>query len=327
MIVDSAIYNDGLRIAEPASFAELAAVAQQGAGVAWLGLHEPTAEELASLAREFNLHELAVEDAVHAHQRPKLEWYGDVLFLVLRPARYIDETETVEFGEIHVFVGPNFVITIRHGEASELGRLRKSLESRPELVRRGPMAIVHAVVDRVVDDYAPVVAGVENDVDEIESEVFGGARNVSRRTYELIREVIEFRRAIHPLPDILVNLMRDRDIGEEEKRYLRDVHDHALRLQEQVDSFHELLRSILSVNLTLETKALSEAGNKQNEEVKKISAWAAILFAPTIVGTVYGMNFDHMPELHWRVGYPMALGMMLSISIGLFLLFRRRGWI
>lgn len=327
MIVDSAIYNDGLRIAEPASFAELAAVAQQGAGVAWLGLHEPTTEELASLAREFNLHELAVEDAVHAHQRPKLEWYGDVLFLVLRPARYIDETETVEFGEIHVFVGPNFVITIRHGEASELGRLRKSLESRPELVRRGPMAIVHAVVDRVVDDYAPVVAGVENDVDEIESEVFGGARNVSRRTYELIREVIEFRRAIHPLPDILVNLMRDREIGEEEKRYLRDVHDHALRLQEQVDSFHELLRSILSVNLTLETKALSEAGNKQNEEVKKISAWAAILFAPTIVGTVYGMNFDHMPELHWRVGYPMALGMMLSISIGLFLLFRRRGWI
>ena len=166
------------------------------------------------------------------------------------------------------------------------------------------MAIVHAVVDRVVDDYAPVVAGVENDVDEIESEVFGGARNVSRRTYELIREVIEFRRAIHPLPDFLVHLMRDRDIGDEEKRYLRDVHDHTLRIQEQVDSFHELLRSILSVNLTLETKALSEAGNKQNEEVKKISAWAAILFAPTIVGTVYGMNFEHMPELALEVRLP-----------------------
>ena len=304
MIVDSAVYKDGKRIAEPASFAELAGAARKGKGVAWLGLHEPTEEELTSVAREFELHELAVEDAVHAHQRPKLEWYGEVMFLVLRPARYIDETETVEFGEIHVFVGPNFVITIRHGEASELGRLRQSLESRPDLLRRGPMAIVHAVVDRVVDDYAPVVAGVENDVDEIESEVFGGARNVSRRTYELIREVIEFRRAIHPLPDILVHLMRDRDIGDEEKRYLRDVHDHALRIQEQVDSFHELLRSILSVNLTLETKALSEAGNKQNEEVKKISAWAAILFAPTIVGTVYGMNFDHMPELHCEVRLP-----------------------
>ena len=327
MIVDSAVYKDGKRIAEPASFAELAGAARERKGVAWLGLHEPTEEELTSVAREFELHELAVEDAVHAHQRPKLEWYGEVMFLVLRPARYIDETETVEFGEIHVFVGPNFVITIRHGEASELGRLRTSLESRPDLMRRGPMAIVYAVVDRVVDDYAPVVAGVENDVDEIESEVFGEARNVSRRTYELIREVIEFRRAIHPLPDILVHLMRDHDIGAEEKRYLRDVHDHTLRIQEQVDAFHELLRSILSVNLTLETKALSEAGNKQNEEVKKISAWAAILFAPTIVGTVYGMNFDHMPELNWRYGYAMALGMMLTVSVGLYFLFRRRGWI
>ena len=255
MIVDSAIYRDGKRIAEPTSFAELAGAARAGQGVAWLGLHEATEEELTSIARGFKLHELAVEDAVHAHQRPKLEWYGEVMFMVLRPARYVDETETVEFGEIHVFVGPNFVITIRHGAASELGRLRHSLESRPDLLGRGPMAVVHAVVDRVVDDYVPVVEGVENDVDEIESEVFGGARNVSRRTYELIREVIEFRRAIHPLPDILVNLMRDRDIGDEEKRYLRDVHDHALRIQEQVDSFHELLRSILSVNLTLETKA------------------------------------------------------------------------
>ena len=327
MIVDSAVYKDGKRVAEPASFAELAGAARKGDGVAWLGLHEATEDELTSIAREFGLHELAVEDAVHAHQRPKLEWYGEVMFLVLRPARYVDESETVEFGEIHVFVGPNFVITIRHGEASELGRLRHSLESRPDLLSRGPMAIVHAVVDRVVDDYVPVVEGVENDVDEIESEVFGGARNVSRRTYELIREVIEFRRAIHPLADILVNLMRNRDLGDEEKRYLRDVHDHTLRIQEQVDSFHELLRSILSVNLTLETKALSEAGNKQNEEVKKISAWAAILFAPTIVGTVYGMNFDHMPELHWRYGYAMALGMMLTVSVGLYLLFRRRGWI
>ena len=327
MIVDSAVYKDGKRIAESASFAELAAAARKGEGVAWLGLHEPTEDELTAVAREFDLHELAVEDAVHAHQRPKLEWYGDVLFLVLRPARYIDETETVEFGEIHVFVGPNFVITIRHGEASELGRLRQLLESRPDLLRRGPMAIVHAVVDRVVDDYGPVVDGVENDVDEIESEVFGGARNVSRRTYELIREVIEFRRAIHPLPDILVRLMRDHDLEAEEKRYLRDVHDHTIRIQEQVDSFHELLRSILSVNLTLETKALSEAGNKQNEEVKKISAWAAILFAPTIVGTVYGMNFDHMPELHTRFGYPMALGLMVAVSLSLYVLFRRRGWI
>ena len=328
MIVDSAVYKDGTRIAEPASFAELAAAARKGKGVAWLGLHEPTEEELTAVAREFELHELAVEDAVHAHQRPKLEWYGEVLFLVLRPARYIDETETVEFGEIHVFVGPNFVITIRHGEASELGRLRQLLESRPDLLRKGPMAIVHAVVDRVVDDYRPVIDGVENDVDEIESEVFGGARNVSRRTYELIREVIEFRRAIHPLPDILVRLMRDHDLGDEEKRYLRDVHDHTIRIQEQVDSFHELLRSILSVNLTLETKALSEAGNKQNEEVKKISAWAAILFAPT--DRRDGLRDELRPHARARLAgsaIAMALGMMLLVSGSLYALFRRRGWI
>jgi magnesium transporter len=327
VIIDSAVYKDGKRVAEPASLAELAAAAREGAGLAWLGLHEPTTEELAEVAREFSLHELAVEDAIHAHQRPKLEWYGDVALLVLRPARYIDEKEEVEFGEVHLFVGPNFVIKIRHGEASELGGLRQSLESRPDLLRRGPMAVVYAVVDRVVDDYAPVVAGLENDVDEIESEVFGRARHVSRRTYELIREVIEFRRAIHPLPEVLLHLMKDRDVGDEEKRYLRDVHDHALRIQEQVDGFHELLRNILSVNLTLETKDLNEAGNRQNEEVKKISAWAAILFAPTLVGTVYGMNFDNMPELHWRFGYPMALGMMFGVSLGLYLLFKRRRWI
>jgi magnesium transporter len=327
VIIDSAVYRDGKRVAEPATVADLAAAAREGGCLAWLGLHEPTTEELAEVAREFALHELAVEDAVHAHQRPKLEWYEDVAFLVLRPARYVDEKEEVEFGEIHVFAGPNFVITIRHGEASELGRLRHSLESRPDLLVRGPMAVVYAVVDRVVDDYAPVVAGLENDVDEIESEVFGRARHVSRRTYELIREVIEFRRAVNPLPEVLLHLMKDRDVGDEERRYLRDVHDHALRIQEQVDGFHELLRSILSVNLTLETKALNEAGNRQNEEVKKISAWAAILFAPTLVGTVYGMNFDHMPELHWRFGYAMALGMMLTVSVGLYFLFRRRGWI
>jgi magnesium transporter len=327
VIVDRAIYRDGQRSGEPGTIAELSAASRDGGGIAWLGLHQPTAEELAAVAEEFDLHELAVEDTIHAHQRPKLEHYGDTLFLVLRPARYIDETETVEFGEIHVFAGPQFVITVRHGEASELGRVRRALEARPELLRRGPMAIVHAIVDRVVDDYAPVVAGVENDIDQIESEVFGGSPEVSRRIYELIREVIAFRRATQPLADILGSLMLEPIADEEERRHLRNVQDHALRIEERADAFHELLRHILSVNLTLETKALSEAGNRQNEEVKKISAWAAILFAPTIVGTVYGMNFEHMPELGWLLGYPMALGLMVSVSLGLYLLFRRRGWI
>jgi magnesium transporter len=327
LIVDRAIYRDGQRSAEAGTLAELSAASRDGGGVAWLGLHQPTAEELAAVAEEFDLHELAVEDTIHAHQRPKLERYGDTLFLVLRPAGYIDETERVEFGEIHVFAGPQFVITVRHGAASELGRVRRALEARPELLRRGSMAIVYAIVDRVVDDYAPVIAGLENDIDEIESDVFGGSPEVSRRIYELIREVIAFRRATQPLPDILGRLMLEPTADEEERQYLRDVQDHALRIEERADAFHELLRHILSVNLTLETKALSEASNRQNEEVKKISAWAAILFAPTLVGTVYGMNFEHMPELGWLLGYPLALGLMVSVSFGLYLLFKRRGWI
>jgi magnesium transporter len=326
VIVDSAIYRDGRRI-EPATLDELFESSRNGSGIAWLGLHEPTDNEVETVAREFDLHELAVEDAIHAHQRPKLERYGDTLFLVLRTARYLDETETVEFGEIHVFAGPTFVVTVRRGRASELGRVRKELESRPHLLRRGPLAVVHAIVDRVVDDYVPVVLGIENDIDEIESEVFSGeSSDVSRRIYELTREVIAFRRATEPLPDVLAQLIEATE-DEEEKAYLRDVQDHAIRVYERADGLNELLRNILSVNLTLETKALSEAGNRQNEEVKKISAWAAILFAPTVVGTIYGMNFEHMPELKWRLGYPIALGLMLAVSVGLYVLFKRRRWI
>jgi magnesium transporter len=327
VLVDAAIYKNGNRIVEPKTLGELYEASRDGTGIAWLGLHEPSQAEIAKCAQEFNLHPLAVEDAIHAHQRPKLERYGDSLFLVLRSARYIDESETVEFGEIHVFTGSAFVITIRHGGASELGRVRKAFESQPHLLRRGPMSIVHAIVDRVVDDYVPVVAGIETDIDEIENEVFSGeSRDVSRRIYELSREVIEFRRATEPLPDVLAQLIEE-SADEEEKRYVRDVQDHAIRVHERAEAFHELLRNILSVNLTFETKALSEAANQQNEEVKRISAWAAILFAPTLVGTVYGMNFEHMPELSWRLGYPMALALMFAVSLGLYLLFKRRRWI
>jgi magnesium transporter len=327
VIVDRAIYRDGKRTVAPDSLAELNSACRSGAGIAWIGLYRPDEQEFAHIAREFALHELAVEDAVHAHQRPKLERYGDTLYLVLRPARYIDETETVEFGEVHVFAGPQFVITVRHAEAPDLHLVREKLEARPELLSRGPFAIVHAILDRVVDDYVPVVAGVENDIDEIEDEVFGGSPNVSRRIYELTREVIEFQRATKPLVSILDGLMHLPGVDDEERRYLRDVQDHALRVQERADSFRELLQNILGVNLTLETKALSETGTAQNEEVKKISAWAAILFAPTLVGTIYGMNFEHMPELSWLLGYPLALTLMVATSVGLYLTFRRRGWI
>jgi magnesium transporter len=327
VIVDRAIYRDGQRVAGDAGLAGMAQTCRAGSGIAWIGLYRPSHDEFAAVAREFGLHELAVEDAVHAHQRAKLERYGDTLFCVLRPARYIDETETVEFGEVHIFAGPNFVITVRQSEAPDLASVRHDLEARPDLLRRGTVAILHAILDRVVDDYTPVVAGVENDIDEIEDEVFGGSADVSRRVYELTREVIGFQRATKPLIPMLAQLMADPAVDDEEQRYLRNVQDHALRLHEQADSFRQLLQNILSINLTLETKALSEASHKQDEEVKKISAWAAILFAPTLVGTIYGMNFDHMPELHWRLGYPFALALMVAVSFTLYLVFKRRGWI
>jgi magnesium transporter len=333
MIVDNAIYVDGRRTAEPSSLHETHEAVHRHGGLAWIGLHEPPEEEFSSVAGEFGLHPLAVEDAVKAHQRPKLERYDGTLFVVLRPAHYIDQTETVEFGEVHVFVGEDFVVTVRHGEASELGRVRDRLEGDPELLRRGPEAILYAIMDRVVDDYAPVVAGLENDIDEIETEVFSGNAGVSKRIYELSREVIQFQRATEPLPGILGELIGGVE-DPELQRYLRDVQDHALRVTEQVAGFREILQNILSVNLTLvglsqneEVKALTQASIAQNDQVKKISAWAAILFAPTLIGTVYGMNFDHMPELHWVLGYPFALLLMVLVSATLYLVFKQRGWL
>src|ERR671933_2659880 len=243
MIVDNAIYVDRGRAAEPRSLQETYEACREGHGVAWIGLYRPTQEEFDSVAGEFNLHPLAVEDAITAHQRPKLERYGETLFVVLKAARYLDESETVEFGEIHVFVGADFVVTVRHGEASALSEVRKRLESDPELLRRGPRAILHAIMDRVVDDYGPVVEGLENDIDEIEAEVFGGNPAVSRRIYQLSREVIEFQRATNPLVGILDQLVEEEgpDVDPEVQRHLRDVEDHVIRVTERVEGFRELI--------------------------------------------------------------------------------------
>ncbi|MBO9523039.1 MAG: magnesium/cobalt transporter CorA [Nocardioidaceae bacterium] len=337
-LVDSAVYLDGDRIESPTTLADTyQALHQHEDAIAWIGLYRPDQHELASLASEFDLHELAVEDAIVAHQRPKLERYDDTLFVVLRAARYLDDVEEVEFGEVHLFVGPDFVITVRHSEAPDLSAVRRRLESNPDLLRLGPEAILYAILDRIVDGYAPVVAGLENDIDEIETEVFRGDPQVSRRIYELTREVIEFERATRPLAVVVRQLVAGfakYRTDEELQRYLRDVDDHLTQVIEQVDAFRHLLRDILTVNATLvaqqqneEMKALTESSLDQNEEVKRISAWAAILFAPTLIGTVYGMNFDHMPELHWQLGYPFAVLLMAVVSVGLFLVFKRRGWI
>jgi magnesium transporter len=305
--------------------------------VAWLGLYRPAPAQVVGAGEQFGLHELAVEDAIVAHQRPKLERYDDTLFVVLRPARYLDAPEQVEFGEIHVFVGPNFVLTIRHSQAPDLAVVRRRMEADPELLARGPEAILYAIVDGVVDGYAPVIAGLQKDIDEIETEVFGSSPRVSRRIYELSQEVIELQRATRPLLLILDGLIAGFEkygTDEELRRYLRDVADHATTAVERVDGFRHALTDILTLNSTLvnqaqndEMRNLTQASYSQNEEIKRISAWAAILFAPTLIGTVYGMNFDNMPELHWHLGYPYALGLMVLTSASLYMLFRRRRWL
>jgi len=337
-IVQSALYQDGVRVSSPDTLAETYRVLRsQPSGMAWIGLARPTERELHSLAEEFDLHPLAVEDAMEAHQRPKLERYGDTLFVVLRAARYLDAPEEVDFAELHVFVGPDFVITVRHGAAPDLSAVRRRMEETPELLKLGPEAVLYAILDAVVDGYAPVVAGVQNDIDEIETEVFRGHPEVSRRIYELSREMVEFQRATRPLVGMLHGLMAGFSkygTDEELQRYLRDVADHVTHISERVDGFRQALTEILTVNATLvtqqqnaEMRALAEAGFEQNEEIKKISSWAAILFAPTLVGTIYGMNFDHMPELHWAFGYPFAVLLMAVVCTSLYVVFKRRDWL
>lgn len=338
-LVDNAVYVDGRRSADPPSLERTFELlrGQDGKAMAWIGLYRPADEEITSVATEFGLHELAVEDAVHAHQRPKLERYGDTLFVVLRPARYDDRGEAVEIGELHVFVGADFAVTVRHAAKPDLALVRRRLESEPELLRQGPDAVLYAILDRVVDDYLPIVDGLQNDLDEIETQVFGGDPGVSRRIYALSREVIEFQRACEPLLAMLESLLagfEEHEADVELQRGLRDVADHATKVAERVEGFRQLLTSILTVNASLiaqrqseETTRLTESSLDQGEQVKKISSWAAILFAPSLVGGVYGMNFEYMPELDWRLGYPLALVLMLLVSLTLFAVFKHRSWL
>jgi magnesium transporter len=274
------------------------------------------------VAAQFSLHELAVEDAEQAHQRPKLEDYEDSYFIVLRTAHYHDDSETVHFGEIDVFVGPGYVVSVRHGPGTGLRGARQRLEERPDLLKLGPAAVVWAIVDQVVDDYLPVTEGIDDDIEEVEQAVFDAESEPTERIYFLKREVIEFHRAVWPLLTPLESIVAGAIAGLDDqlRRYLRDVADHAKRIDEIVNSQRELLTSVLEANLAL-------VSVKQNEVVKKISSWAAIIAVPTFIASVYGMNFEHMPELHQRIGYPLALAaMVISVAL-LYRFFRRVGWL
>jgi len=322
MIVDCAAYQEGERLAGELPIAQAFTASCLENAFVWIGLHEPTEEEFDSVRLEFELHELAVEDAITAHQRPKLEAYGDCLLVVLKPARYLDPDREIELGEILIFVGDGFIITVRHGEAA-LHAVRLSIEERPELLRCGPGAALHAIVDRIVDDYGPVIAAIDRDIEEVEREVFSHSRaNPAEAIYKLKREVLELHAAVAPLAEPLDRLARGRHelIHEEIRPYFRDAHDHVLRAIDQIEGHRDVLTSVLTANLTQVTV-------RQNEDVRRISAWAAILAVPTMIAGLYGMNFRNMPEVGWRYGYPLVIGLIVIACFTVWRYFRRIGWL
>ncbi|CAM5262900.1 magnesium and cobalt transport protein CorA [Streptomyces fumanus] len=330
-VVNCVTYRDGVRTPEGGDLVDaVQRVRKRGDGFVWLGLHEPTKEEFTDIAELFDLHPLAVEDAVEAHQRPKLEPYGDTLFAVFKTVCYVEHeeltatSEVVNTGEIMAFVGEDFLVTVRHGRHGSLGPLREELESEPEQLAKGPSAVLHAIADHVVDDFLTVIDEAQSDIDQVETAVFAedGARVDPGRIYQLKRELLELKRAVVPLGRPLEELATRpiRAVAPEIRAYFRDVSDHLLRATEQIAAFDELLNSILQAHLAQVTVA-------QNEDMRKITAWAAIVAVPTMVCGVYGMNFEHMPELAWQYGYPLVLGVISVACVVLYRGFRRNGWL
>ena len=326
MIVDCALYRDGVRVPLEVSSDDLGAVrdARRGDGdFVWVGLHDPDPKEMHRVAELFGLHPLAVEDALHAHQRPKLERYDDDLFLVLKTLWYVDELDAVETGEINLFLGRDFVVSVRHGEGTELGSARRDLEQRAELLSHGPSAVVYAICDRVVDGYEEVGAALEIDVDEIEASVFSQARtDDTPRIYVLKREIAEMRRAVSPLKDPMMRFASGTVTGvpPESAPFFRDIHDHLVRVSEVIETLDSLLSTAFDAQL-------ARIGVQQNEDMRKISAWVAIAAVGTLIAGIYGMNFKHMPELGSRYGYPGALLAMLLASVVLYRFFKKSGWL
>ncbi len=324
-VVDCALYEDGRRLGGKVPLETALQQARDCAdGFTWIGLQDPSPEVIHAIAEHFGLHPLAVEDAVHAHQRPKVEVHGESLFVVLKTARYIDSDELVEIGELMVFVGSQFVVTVRHGEPSPLSGVRRELEAHPDLLSIGPSSVLYAVVDKVVDDYAAVIAGLAVDMDEIEVEVFSDHHaNRAERIYRLKREVLEFRRAVRPLEEPVAQLaspISGLPIDPRTEPYFRDVHDHLRRDIEQITGFDELLTNVLQANI-------AQLSMRDNQDMRRISAWVAILAVPTMVFGLYGMNFTHMPELDWELGYPAVVAFVLVLCAGLYWRLRRAGWL
>jgi magnesium transporter len=328
MIVDAALYREGIRLPGPFVLEGAHEFCNGTNTFAWIGLYEPTEEEFEAVRREFGLHELSVEDAIHAHQRPKLEIYDDTLFVVLKPARYVDTVEVVDFGEILLFVGEDFVVAVRHREASRLVEVRKALEAKPQELALGPSAVLHAVVDKVVDDYSEVLAGVEGDIGELEAQVFSSGEAPTERIYKLKREVLQFHQATQPFLEPLDRLVSGGflalrpELGE----YFRNSHDHLLRVVERIAGFRDLLTSILEANLIQVTVRQNEDMQRQNEIVKKVSSWAAIIAVPALITGYYGMNVPY-PGSGKTSGVVAATLLIALLSLALYLEFRRRDWL
>ena len=320
MIVDCAAYQGGKRREGELPMQRAGEAAAEDGTFVWLGLVEPSQEEFDAIATEFGLHELAVEDAVGAHQRPKVEEYDDTLLVVVKTARYVDPEEVIEVGEISIFVDPDFVITVRHGEG-DLVPVRERLDTRPDLLQHGPGAVLYAILDHVVDRYVEAAHGFDNDVREVELQVFSG-NNPTERIYRLEREVLEFQSATAPLGEALEDLCSNDFpvIPRELHEYFRDVEDHLRRVSARIENFRQLLDRALEANLT-------QVSVRQNEDMRKISAWVAIAVVPTMIAGIYGMNFKHMPELGWTFGYPLVVGLILAICAFLYWRFKRAGWL
>ncbi len=322
-VVASVAYADGKRVGDVA-IPDVSEVLKQPGVFVWIGLHDPSPELLRQIQQEFGLHDLAIEDAQVAHQRPKLEQYGDSIFVVLRPTLVSSDQERIELAETHIFVGPRYVVSVRHGATPSYAAVRARCECTPALLAKGPGFVLYAIMDFVVDQYFPVVDLLGDKLEQLEDAIFSQTfnRTTVQRIYELKRNMLEVKRAVSPLVDVCNRLMRfDQPLIPEDTRpYFRDVYDHAIRINEHVDTLRELLTGALEAHLSLTAVA-------QNDAMKKLAGWAAIIGVPTMVAGIYGMNFKFMPELEWRLGYPAVMAVMLGACGYLYYRFKRSGWL